>query len=726
MSETTTEETKSAKDIVDQWQKELSSAKKWFRKFHKAGERANKAFLDSNRSNEDEVYMNVTRLNLYHSNIITLMSMLYGRIPKVDVSRRFADSDDDVARVAGEILTRILNTDIEVAGEDIASVFRSCLQDRLIPGLGSARLQYKYRSAKHSKQAITDEKTGAELAPAVDKETIQEEWTDIVYTFWQDVLWSPARTYPEIRWKAYRSYLTKKKFKQRFKDADLSKVQFSSKNVVSRMESSRNEDNIEENAEAEVWEIWDKEEMCVLWYTQGYPKILEKQEDPLELEGFWPDPPPLISNFTTTKYLPKADYDLAKDLYQEVDELETRISLLTEACKCVGVYDSSNEGVQRIFNEAVENQLIPVKNWGQFSEKGGLKGTIEWVPLEDVVNTIKILTEKQNDKIQQLMQVTGMSDVMRGAAMQEGTPVSATERKIQANYGSIRIEALQNEFARWVSDTQALKAEIISKHYQAYCIIEQSNIMSTEDGKDEELIQAAVALIKDPSKSRWKISVRPETLAIADYAQLKADRVEFLMGVAQFMQSCAPLIEQAPAAGPYLMKMLQWGMAGFRGSSEIEGVLDQAITQMEKSPPQQKQDPAAQKAQVDAQKAQSEMEQSREEHQANMAMQQQKFQGEMQENQQKFQLEMSKMQMEIQQMRQEFQLHMKELMMQLGFKVKEKQVEAEANQQEQATQFAYNTAEREHEAAVQVQSGNEELRRDRARAKIKPSSNDNA
>jgi hypothetical protein len=720
-----------SKEASDRWGKEISDSKKWFKKFHTRGMKVNKAFLDENREGDDLSESFVTRLNLFHANIVTLLSMLYGRIPKVEVDRRFADADDDVARVAGLMLTRILNTDIETAGEDIASVFRSSLQDRLLPGLGTARVQYQFSEKDEVTEAISDSETDEELAPEVSEPQITDEWVDIVYTHWKDVLWSPCRTYIELRWKAYRSYLTKPKLRARFPKVDLTKINFSSKGPLGK--NKVDTDCIPENSEAEVWEIWDKDSMKVYWWTEGYGQLLDVKDDILGLEGFWPEPPPMLTNVTTSKYLPKSDYDLARDLYQQIDELESRITLLTEACKCVGVYDASNEGIQRIFNEGVENQLIPVKNWAQFSEKGGLAGVVDWVPLEDVVNTISVLSEQQTAKIQQLYQVTGMNDVMRGAAQTEGTPVSATERKIQANYGSIRIEALQNEFARWVSDTQALKAEIIAKHYQPYCIIQQSNIMSTVDGQNMELVDAAIKLIKDPSKSRWKITVRPETLAIADYAQLKADRVEFMMGLAQFLQSAAPLLEEKPEAMPLLMKMLKWSMAGFKGSSEIEGILDQAIGAMEKQPPQQKPDPEAQKAQMEMQKMQGEMQMQREEHQANMQIAQQKGQMEMQQMMMKFQLELKKLEMEMEFKQRELELKMQEMQAQLGMKIETAKVEAEATEQEQAAQFAFNTAEKEkdmevseHAAQVQMESGDAELDRDRQRAKLKPKSNGDA
>jgi hypothetical protein len=47
--------------------------------------------------------------------------------------------------------------------------------------------------------------------------------------------------------------------------------------------------------------------------------------------------------------------------------------------------------------------------------------------------------------------------------------------------------------------------------------------------------------------------------------------------------------------------MLKWAMSGFKGSSTIEGVLDQAIASLQQNPPQAPQDPNAGK--LEAEKA---------------------------------------------------------------------------------------------------------------------------
>lgn len=68
--------------------------------------------------------------------------------------------------------------------------------------------------------------------------------------------------------------------------------------------------------------------------------------------------------------------------------LTQRIGLLTEALKVVGVYDASQPAIARMLNEGVNNTLIGVDSWAAFGEKGGLKGTVDFLPMEQVVSAL--------------------------------------------------------------------------------------------------------------------------------------------------------------------------------------------------------------------------------------------------------------------------------------------------------------------------------------------------
>ena len=46
-----------------------------------------------------------------------------------------------------------------------------------------------------------------------------------------------------------------------------------------------------------------------------------------------------------------------------------------------------------MFDESVENQLLPVDNWAMFSEKGGVKGGMSLMPIDEIQTAIQTLIE---------------------------------------------------------------------------------------------------------------------------------------------------------------------------------------------------------------------------------------------------------------------------------------------------------------------------------------------
>ena len=457
-------------------------------------------------------------LNLFHSNVQTIGSMLYGNLPKVDVSRRYADSADDVGRVAAETMERLLNLDVQQNGAEYDSVLRSILFDRLISGLGCARVRYE--------ADIEEVEIEGLLTPdgaVVKEERLVSESAPIEYYFWGDVLWGWGRNFSEVPWVAFRNFLTKEQVRKRFSDHAADNVSYQKQKVSGDDEAERNPDMESAWMKAEIWELWDKRERKVVWVSLGYPYTLDSKPDPLQLEQFFPIPPFLLANPTTSLYIPTPDYTLSQDLYSQIDLLQERITIITEAVKVVGVYDSSAIGLKRMFKEGMDNDLIPVENWALFAEKGAIRGSIDWVPISDVVNALDKLREMRTETIGLLQQVTGMADIMRGDLTNQYEGVGQSQMK--AKFGSVRIQALQDQFAQFASDLMQLKAEVIAKHFDPQTIVRQSNMQLSPDA---EIVPQAVELIKNPTEARLHIVIRPESVAMQDFAQLKGERTEYL------------------------------------------------------------------------------------------------------------------------------------------------------------------------------------------------------
>lgn len=552
--------------LAQRWNTEITASEQELTKFHEDATRITHRYLDK----REDFGRDQSRVNLFWSTTKVLLSMLYARPPKADVSRTYQDYEDDVARVAGTILQRLLNRGFDENISQWDASVRQGIEDWLVVGLGQIWLRYEVKTETYTVPAQVDPLTGEELTPETEAEQIVDEDAPCDYIHWRDFLWSPARTWAEVRWVARRVYMTKDQLTERFGE-EIAKIiplgkQGGPKDI--RDDSPK----YDPWNKAEVFEVWCKENKKVYWYAKGADTILDVKDDPLQLDGFFPCPKPVAANLTSSNFMPRADYIFAQDQFNELDEINTRITWLTRAAKVVGVYDKAAEGVQRLFNQGTENQLIPVDNWAMFAERGGVKGQIEFAPIDQVVNAINQLRQYRQDKVMQIYEVLGISDVMRGSSRASET---ATAQQIKAQFGSTRIQLMQFYIAEWISHALRIKAEIICKHWQPQTIIQRSNIERTPDA---QLAMQAIALLKDEKMAEYRVSVEADSMAALDWAAERDAAVQFMQGLGAFISQVAPMAQQVPGAAPVLLSLLQWSISKFRVSTQIESILDQAIS----------------------------------------------------------------------------------------------------------------------------------------------------
>lgn len=564
---------------------EIEASTKALEKFHQDAKRINRRYLDK----RDDYGKEESKVNLFWSTTKVLLSMLYARPPKADVGRAFMDSEDDQARVAGVIMQRILNRGFDDNVSKFDAVVRQGIEDNLTVGLGQIWARYEVETQTEMTEPVLDPMTGVEVEPAQEYERIVDEDAPVDYVHWGDFFWSPARTWEEVRWVARRVYMTKDKLNARFGEEIASTIP-----LIQQTKNDGNEEPLKHDpwGHAQIFEIWCKDSKKVYWYAKGAPAILDYKEDPLDLDGFFPCPKPLAANVTTEEFMPRADYIFAQDQFSELDEINTRIHWLTRAAKVIGVYDKAADGIQRMFNQASENQLIPVDNWAMFAERGGIKGTVDWVPIDAVVGAIDRLRQYRQDKTMQIYEVLGVSDIMRGASRASET---ATAQQIKAQFGSTRVQLMQFYIADWISQALRIKAEIICKHWQPETMVRRSNIDRTPDA---QYAMAAIQLLKDEALAQYRINIEADSMAALDWAAERDAAVQFMAGLGAFISQVSPMVQSTPEAGPYLLRMLQWGISKFRVAKEIEGVLDQAIAAMQQKVQQPRQPSPAAEAQV--------------------------------------------------------------------------------------------------------------------------------
>jgi len=110
----------------------------------------------------------------------------------------------------------------------------------------------------------------------------------------------------------------------------------------------------------------------------------------------------------------------------------------------------------------------------------------------------------------------------------------------------------------------------------------------------------------------------------------QTQRMEFVSTLSQFIQGAMTVVESVPAMGPLMLEIIKFASVGFKGSSELEGMIDAAIkaaTEAANQPPPPS--PEQQKMEAEQKRAETEMAMEQQRDQSKLALEQQKAQATM-------------------------------------------------------------------------------------------------
>jgi len=543
------------------------------------------------------------KFNILWSNVQTLIPAVFAKLPKADVSRRFGDNDQ-VGRVASQLLERAIDFEIEHY-HDFRNTMRYCVEDRFLGGRGQAWARYephvRPQGIEDDGLQVTEDVESGELADV--PEEIDYERAPVDYVHWRDFGHSQARTWEEVsqvwRW----VYMTREALVERFGEEMARKIPLDQGpeplNAYNESKKAYNR--------AKICELWDKETLKVYWLCKGMPQVIDVRDDPLGLEGFFPCPKPLYATTTSDTLVPVPDFVLYQDQAMELDILSDRIDGLVKALRVRGVYDASQPALQRLLTEGDNNALIPVDKWMAFSEKGGLKGSIDLLPLDTLANALLQCYRAREDIKGQIYEITGISDIIRGASYASET---ATAQQIKGQYAGLRLRSMQEDVALFASELIRFKAQIMCAKFQPQTLLSYSAAQQMTE-VDQQMIPQALQLLQDRPLRNFRVEVAADSLVQIDEQQMKADRLQFLQAFGGFLQQALPVGQSSPPMVPVMMELLKFGVQAFKASRPIEGQIDQALEQLKQQAAQPRPNPEAEaesaKVQADQQRMQMEL-----------------------------------------------------------------------------------------------------------------------
>jgi hypothetical protein len=150
---------------------------------------------------------------------------------------------------------------------------------------------------------------------------------------------------------------------------------------------------------------------------------------------------------------PTPDYRYYQDQANEIDDLTEKIANLTDFLIMRGFIPAgpSTEGgdAVRILIQSLQsamtsnkNVFVPVESWAGFTDKGGAAKLIDWLPVEKVMQALQAAVETRTQLIQDVYQITGISDILRG---QTDAQETLGAQQLKAETGSRRISNAKDE-----------------------------------------------------------------------------------------------------------------------------------------------------------------------------------------------------------------------------------------------------------------------------------------
>jgi hypothetical protein len=598
---------------------EPKSAKAWLNLLLESEE----AFDDWNIhcDNIDKQYANMARLatmsrdkefQMFWANCEVIKPSIYAKPPQPVVVPKFKDRRP-VYQAASEVAERCVTVSFDLTRID--AIMKLIRDDVAMISRGCAWVRYESKGKGYH-----------------DTERVCVEFKNR-----RDFLHSISRNWEEVTWVAAASYLTRGQARKRFRKMSGDEYQNADYKVDKDSQEVGGADN---RQRAKFWEIWSKQDNRVLWVAHGCDKILDEDDPHLELCNFFPCPAPAYGTVQRGSLIPVPDVLQYKDQLDELNMLTGRIHALSEVLEAKGFYPSGGTEMADAIETAVKTKttgrmLVPIANWAAF---GTSKEVIIWMPIDQIAQTITGLVALRKQVIEDIYQVMGLSDIMRGDTDPQET---LGAQRLKTEYGSKRIKDKQQELVRLARDLVELSLDIITDKFNPVTIIEMSQTqlptqamvqqkisevmqqMQAQQNQMQQLMQmpqvqqmaqqnpeqaqqvaqqaqksqeAAVQTInqlrekptieqvlrflKDRRAKSFILDIETDSTIMADEQAEKQQRTEFVQMLGGLLPQLSQMIVAAPETAEFCGELLKFATAPFRAGRSLDGTIDELVEQM--------------------------------------------------------------------------------------------------------------------------------------------------
>lgn len=489
--------------------------------------------------------------NILHSNVSVKVPAVYNSTPEPDVRPRDRSNSNkeeaEAARLSAQAIDLALRYQLDEY--DFDAFARSVARDAQIAGRGIGRVVWKT-------YWTDDQETG---------ERVAWETAACKRVPWRYFRAGPATSLDEIPWVAFQHALTRDQLVQLAGKEIGEEIPLDETVVFNSKDQKR---SLSVWQRAIVWEIWDKDTREVIFIAPGYTKgVLHREPDPYGLLDFFDCEivQPITDPDSVTPVCP---YTIYKEQAEELSTISTRILALAKQLKWRGIRAAEIPEFDQI-EDAEDGEFLVSE--GALALVGGSKGLTDaiWtMPIDMLASTLKELLLQREAIKQVIYEITGLSDIMRGATDPNET---LGAQQIKAQSGSLRSNDEIKDMEKFCRNLFRKKAEIIANKFSF-----ETLAMVVGEG----LLPAVQQVLRSDVRRRFLVDVETNSTIRGDLAKNQQNMAGFMQSAGQFIQTFVPLI-QSGQFPPQLAMAAVTVFGSFAKQFKLGKVVDDTLAQLE-------------------------------------------------------------------------------------------------------------------------------------------------
>lgn len=423
-------------------------------------------------------------MDLFWSSTEVLKPAIYARTPQPAVAPMFNDGDK-LKLTTAELLERAAVSTFKRSNID--EVMQHIRDDLILTGRGVPWMRYEDDDGKRV------------CVEHLDRGD-----------FCHDV----ARKWSQVGWVAGGFWMTREEIKERF-----TRLTENQLDEIKYLEKRDREDRDEKamTAKARVWEVWHRANNRVYWVTDGVDVYLDDDTPHLKLNDFFPCPRPAYGTLRRRSLIPVPDFERYAGMFAKINTLTARIYLLLDRVRMTGIIPGGGDvasAVSKMMQSDDDYMLIEVPGAAVMENAAA----VVWLPLDMLANTITGLIEARRQLIEDFYQLSGISDIMRGATESEET---LGAQQLKAQYGSVRVRCKIDELQRVAADMVKIASEIIAEKFDGDTLLAMAQMeLPTRKDIDERIKE-----IEDAAEKELK-ALGDQAMQMAQQAQASGQQVD--------------------------------------------------------------------------------------------------------------------------------------------------------------------------------------------------------